>query len=158
MKFIQNQKKNQKTKKKTKTNKQKQQNDCLLGFVVLELDVEAALDAHLHADILVLLGELPQGVHGELQLVRLVADTASESDPQHIAQPHVRACIALVRLLHLRELEWQRCVRTQLAGPRELANQRNKFVAGASVRIQFCIDKQFRIQFYIDNYNKQKNN
>ena len=109
--------------------------DNLLGLVVFEFDVETAFDADLHSDVLVLLGELPEGVDCELHLVRLVADAAADCDSQHVAQTHIRACVTLVRLLHLRELKRQRRVRTQLAGPRELAHQRNELVSSASVRV-----------------------
>ena len=107
----------------------------LLRLVVFEFDMEAALDADLHSDVLVLLGELPEGVDCELHLVCLVADAAADCDPQHVTQTYVRARVTLVRLLHLSELERQRRVRTQLAGPRELAHQRDELVSSASVRI-----------------------
>ena len=110
-------------------------NNNLLGLVVFEFDVEAALDADLHSDVLVLLWELPEGVDCELHLVCLVADAAADCDPQHVAQTHIRASVTLVRLLHLCELKRQRRVSTQLTGPRELAHQRDELVSSASVGI-----------------------
>mmetsp|Transcript_6904 Transcript_6904/g.17262 ORF Transcript_6904/g.17262 Transcript_6904/m.17262 type:complete len:267 (+) Transcript_6904:284-1084(+) len=76
-----------------------------LGFVVLELDVQAVLNPHLHLDGVVRFGLVSRDVDAEVLLVHHLAVLAHDSHTQKVPKAAVDSVVRFELLLYVRELE-----------------------------------------------------
>ena len=111
----------------------------VLRLVVLELDVEALLDAHLHLDRVVDLGRRVRLLNEELLLLDHVARRVMARDrhADKVSQPHVQPVIALVGLLDGGEVEGVvarlvQCARLRARADREARESGARRVRGAA--------------------------
>lgn len=105
----------------------------VLALGVLELDVEAVLDSHVHLDAAVDLGGDSVAVDPNVLFADDIGHAAGDGDADEIAQLDVNAIVGLVLLLHVLKVEVERLRVLQLAGRRELLVEREKFVVVAAV-------------------------
>lgn len=98
--------------------------EVVLALAVLELDVEAVLDADVHLDGAVGLGGDAVAVDPEVLLADDVGHAAGDGDADEVPQLHVDAVVRLVLLLHVLEVEVERLRVLQLARRRQLLVQR----------------------------------
>lgn len=89
--------------------------EVVLGLIVLKLDVQAVLNAHLHLDRVVDIGITREGVHGDVELFGRVLQAADYRHFQEVPEADIHARVHFVRFFHAGELEWVGCVGYHLA-------------------------------------------
>mmetsp|Transcript_13364 Transcript_13364/g.56509 ORF Transcript_13364/g.56509 Transcript_13364/m.56509 type:complete len:371 (+) Transcript_13364:1152-2264(+) len=110
----------------------------VLGLGVLELDVQAVLDANLHLDPrTVELRRYPGVPDEETKLLRhRVAVRALHRDPHGVPQSYVDALVRLVRELDVLKLERHGHRRDELARRSHLSDQRHEIVRVSPVEVE----------------------
>lgn len=114
----------------------------VLGLVVLKLNVQTVLDAHLHLDRRTQLRITAQRMHGHIDLAHNVRDPTGDRDTQEVAQPDVRSDVHFVRFLDVGELKRIVGVLDEVAGTRQLLDQRQELMVIAAIKVQFDLADQ----------------
>lgn len=98
--------------------------EVVLGFGVLELDMKAVFDAHVHLDGTVGLRRHAVRIHPEVLLADDVGHAPRDGHPHEVPQFHIDTVVGLVLLLDVLEVKWEGLWVKQLARCRKLLDQR----------------------------------
>ena len=109
----------------------------VLALAVLELDVQAVLDADVHLDAAVRLGRDPVGVHPDVLLAHHVRHPPRHRAADEVAQLAVDPVVGLVLLLHVLEVEPVRLRVLEVARRGQLGVEGEEFVVRAPVEEHF---------------------
>lgn len=112
--------------------------EVVLALAVLELDVQAVLDADVHLDAAVHLGRDAVAVDPHVLLADDVGHAPRHRHPHEVPQLHVDPVVRLVLLLHVLEVEVERLRVLQLPRRRQLLVQRQELVVVAPVEEHLC--------------------
>ncbi len=113
--------------------------EVVLALAVLELDVQAVLDADVHLDAAVHLGRDAVAVDPDVLLADHVGHAARHGDAHVVAQLDVDAVVRLVLLLDVLEVEVEGLRVLQLAGRGQLLHERQELVVVAPVKEHFGV-------------------
>lgn len=107
--------------------------EMILAFAVLELDVQAVLDADVHLNAAVELGWNAVAVDPQILLADHILDAAADGGAYEVAETDVDAVVTLILLLNVLEVKGKGLRVGQLAGGGELLVEGEEFVVGAAV-------------------------
>lgn len=107
--------------------------EVVLGLGVLELDMQAILDADIHLDRAIGLGRHAIRVDPEILLADYVGHAPGDGDADEVAQLHVDAVVGLVLLLDILEVEGEGLRVLQFAGGGELLDEGEEFIVASAV-------------------------
>ena len=110
----------------------------VLALTILELDMQAILNADIHLDAALRLRRHLVGVHPDVLFADDVGHAARDGDAHEVAELDVDPVVGLVLLLDVLEVEGEGLGVLQVAGGGELLAEGEEFVVVAAVEEHLC--------------------